>query len=1527
MNGVSTGGAPVMKLVSTFLLAGMLLAALPSSTPTAAFPVVSLVDSRGKILQFENISTEQGLSQSTVTAMLQDRQGFMWFGTESGLNKYDGYQFSAYKHDPDNPRSISSSVISSIFEDRSGILWIGTIAGLDRLDRKTGTFSHFQQEMSASDDSSEWSILFITQDHLGTLWLGTDGAGLMALDLNTNQFTVYEHNPDDATTISNNTVRSIYEGRDGVLWIGTDRGLDSFDPTTRVFVTAFDSSIRDPVYAINEDGRGDIWFGTQKGLFQWNRATAHLSEFQHNPSIPDSLSDSSIRAIFRDSQGTLWIGTRSGLDRFVEPQRIFVHYKHNPNDSRSLISDSIRTIYEDRSGVLWIGTSGGGLSKYARASQKFNLYKTDSGAQNSLSDNNIWSVYEDHFGNLWIGTFSAGLNKLDRFSGTVAVYKNNPEEPTSLSNDQIRAILEDHDGNLWIGTEHGGLNQFNPQTGTFTRYQHNADDPNSLGSDSVFSIYEDHLGRLWVGAYGGGLNLFNPSTGGFAQYRHDSKDPFSLSDDSVKAILEDRTGILWVGTLGGVNLFDEHTNRFTVYHNEPSDPSSLSSDLVLSISEDSEGTIWIGTLGGGLNRFDRAARSFIRYTEKNGLADNTVYGILAGTDGTLWLSTNKGISKFDPHRETFRNYDVSDGLQGNQFNPGAFFQTSNGEMYFGGTHGLNAFFPEQVTDNPVPPPLVITAFRKFNQVSQTDLIPDEPLQLSYRDSFISFEFVALDFNAPNKNQYAYQLEGFDKDWVQAGSQRYAIYTNLPGGEYTFRVKAANNDGVWNEQGVSIPLLVTPPFWQTWWFIVSLVVALSALIASGFRWRLNTMRAQNIYLETQVSERTLELRETNKLLEKEVEQRKRAEAELEQRAADQLQQSEERFRATFENSALGIVLAGLDSQARMVNPAIVRMTGYSEQELLQMSGPELSYPEDRELGLEPLQELLDGKRETYRFESRFVHKDGGIYWVRQTISAVCSSDGKPLYLVIMVENIEEQKRNLASLRDSEERFRSMFEHAAVGIGVLGMNRRLIDANPALCKMYGRSRAELIGMGAAEITYPEDNPEAIRLFDELIAGERDSYEMDRRYIRKNGEVFWAHVTMSSVRGLEGKPMYLVGMVMDIDQQKHAADELRKSQARFQAIFDNVAVGVAVMSLDRRPIAFNTTAERTVGYTAEELKDVDPRSLAVPADRNMDAEWFKELVEGKRDSYVMERRYRHKSGRIFWARINYSLVRDLEGKPDYLIGIIEDIDEQKRAAERLAQQEADYLLTLQHRVNERTREFEEANRRLQKEIEQRTRIEKELAERAAEEAVTADRTRLARDLHDAVTQTLFSASLTAEVLPDLWDMDVAEARKSTEELRQLTRGALAEMRTLLLELRPATLTQTRLSDLIKQLCEAFIGRSRLPIKLSIEGECELPPEVQVAFYRIAQESLNNAFKYARASQVDVNLFLAPSHVHFETCDNGIGFDMSTTKPTSLGMRIMRERAEAIGAELQISSELGKGTCVAMTWHANPNHRLRVL
>lgn len=398
-------------------------------------------------------------------------------------------------------------------------------------------------------------------------------------------------------------------------------------------------------------------------------------------------------------------------------------------------------------------------------------------------------------------------------------------------------------------------------------------------------------------------------------------------------------------------------------------------------------------------------------------------------------------------------------------------------------------------------------------------------------------------------------------------------------------------------------------------------------------------------------------------------------------------------------------------------------------------------------------------------------------------------------------------------------------------------------------------------------------------------------------------------------------------EAELEKRAADDLRESEARFRAMFENSAIGIGLMNLDRRVLDMNPAMSTILGYSREELIGQSPALITYPEDMPYSTQQFQDLISGRIEHYVTERRYIRRNGEVFWAQVSMSMVRHADGSPNYLVGLVTDIDAQKRAQERLAEQEAEYLLTLQQRVRERTQELEQANQRLQQEIEQRVRIEKELAEKAAEEAVTADRTRLARDLHDAVTQTLFSASLTAEVLPELWEMNADEAKNSTEELRQLTRGALAEMRTLLLELRPATLTQTRLGDLIKQLCEAFVGRSRLPIKLNIQGDCQLAPEVQVAIYRIAQESLNNVFKYARATQVDVNLFILTNSVRFAVCDNGIGFDMSTSKPTSLGLSIMRERAEAIGADFQITSQPGSGTCVEVTWNENPNMKLRVL
>jgi PAS domain S-box-containing protein len=509
-----------------------------------------------------------------------------------------------------------------------------------------------------------------------------------------------------------------------------------------------------------------------------------------------------------------------------------------------------------------------------------------------------------------------------------------------------------------------------------------------------------------------------------------------------------------------------------------------------------------------------------------------------------------------------------------------------------------------------------------------------------------------------------------------------------------------------------------------------------------------------------------------------------------------------------------------------------------------------------------------------------------------------------------------KRVEEELHESEVRFQTMFEHAAIGMSIKTLNGCVLDANPALCRMFGKSLEEVRGRQFVEMTHPEDVQQSIKDYAEILSGKIDSYETERRYLRSNGEAFWGRTSNSLVRNSEGTPLFIIHMLEDIDRRKRIREELRESEARFRAMFDNASVGMALMSLDRRVIKVNQAAQRILGYTAEELLVIEVSKLAHPEDQEIGSSQFAEMIAGSCASFQMERRYMHKNGKTIWARVTYSVVPDEHGKPQYLVGLIEDINEERLAKDMLAEQERRYRTDLEFRVEERTRALAETNLRLLAEIAQRRRAEEALRAKAAEEAVIAERTRLARDLHDAVTQTLFSASLIAEVLPELWKSDLEEAQKSTEELRQLTRGALAEMRTLLLELRPSALTQSRFEDLLKQLCEALIGRTRLPINLRIEGEGRLQPEVQVALYRIAQESLNNAAKYARASHVYVHLRISDTSAAMEIRDDGAGFDIKQIKPSSLGVRIMRERAEAIGAELMINSTISQGTQISVSW-----------
>lgn len=626
--------------------------------------------------------------------------------------------------------------------------------------------------------------------------------------------------------------------------------------------------------------------------------------------------------------------------------------------------------------------------------------------------------------------------------------------------------------------------------------------------------------------------------------------------------------------------------------------------------------------------------------------------------------------------------------------------------------------------------------------------------------------------------------------------------------------------------------------------------------------------------------------------------------------------EARFEAIFDNAAIGISLIAPDGRVLAVNPVLQQLAGRSEAELLALGGQGITYGEDRDIGRQEFAEVLAGQRDAFQVEKRYVHQDGRVQWMRQSVSPVRDATGKVLYLVVIAEDVDKRKRALEELRASEARFKAVFDNAAVGVAMMSLDRRIVQINPTVTRITGYSPEEMYSINPTDMVDEEDRFIDRDLFLELVAGQREQYLIEKRYRRRDGSLFWGRINFALVRDEQGQPHYIVGMIEDITEEKESRQTLAESEARFRTLYDSAEMGIVLVDLGgegNQPLdearfnhlvanqRLNPAMLRMFGYTAEEMQQTAIASLIYPEDQGIDAREFRQLLTGEIDSFRSEKRFVRKDGNIFWGRLTDSLARAADGTPQMVIGIIEDINEERHAKERLASQEAEHRRQLEQRIAERTEELNAANERLR--------------EKAALDAVAAERTRLARDLHDAVTQTLFSTTLIADVLPDLWTMNQAEGRRRLEELRQLTRGALAEMRTLLVELRPNALTEVPLPTLLRQLTEAMAGRSRVAIQLSAEGACKLPPDVQVGLYRIAQEALNNVVKHAGASQAVVTLRLC-GPVRLTIADDGAGFDPAAVTADHLGLRIMRERAEAIGARLSVYSEPGEGTQISVVW-----------
>jgi signal transduction histidine kinase/ligand-binding sensor domain-containing protein/DNA-binding response OmpR family regulator len=832
-------------------------------------------------LKFNHIGTKDGLSHGNVITTMQDRKGFMWFGTRDGLNKYDGYKFTSYKNDPENPKTLGHNMVMDLVEDADGRIWIATGgAGLDQFDPSTETFTHFPPSDSTVSESSI-NCLFLDKD--GILWLGTEGGGLNRFDPKTKKFTYFVH--DDALTgsLADDRVKDILEDSEHNFWVATDfGGLDLMNGDGKTF-THFRNVENDPasishnrVWCLKEDSKKRLWIGTYNGVNRFDRATRQFKRYREND---DSHL---VRALEIDDFGNVWAGMENGGLTIIDPAKeTLVNYFHDDIDDASLSDNSVWTITCDSKGNMWVGTFNSGVNFVNRdAVNKFIHYRHTS-SPTSLSNNKVLCIFEDSSERIWVGTDGGGMNLFDPETGEFKHFLNQPGNANSICGNYVLSIEEDQDGNLWIGTWANGLTVYNPKKNTYRHYPYNPANKTGLRSPNIWTIFNDSQNNIWIGTYSEGVQRYDKKTDSFITYSRDPGNSSSLSNNTINVVMEDSDGNIWIGTSGGgMNMFEKETNTF-VHYTHSANSNSISNDGVLCIFEDSKGGLWAGT-SIGLSHFDRKTKQFTNYYTKDGLPNNTVVGIMEDDAGNLWLSTFNGISQFTPAGKKFRNYGINDGLQGFEFKK-AVCHSKSGRMYVGGVNGFNTFMPGEISQKQFEPPLVLTGFEIFNQ--KVEIGESSPLtksitetteiDLDYTQSVISFEFASLNYTTDEeKRKYAYLLDNFDKQWNYIGTKRTATYTNLDPGTYVFHVGGLNNEGNWSDRRIAVTLRIHPPFWKTWWFRMISVTAIAGVLFIFLRVRINMIEQQKAELERQVRERT-------ELLDQAIEKERKAREEAEQ----------------------------------------------------------------------------------------------------------------------------------------------------------------------------------------------------------------------------------------------------------------------------------------------------------------------------------------------------------------------------------------------------------------------------------------------------------------------------------------------------------------------------------------------------------------------------------------------------------------------------------------------------------------------
>lgn len=821
-------------------------------------PAYLLAQNEG--LQFERIGREQGLTASSVLSILQDRQGFMWFSTDDGLFRYDSYSMTAYKHDPLDSTSLGNNQVFTILEDHTGTLWLGTAGGgLNRFDRTTEQFTRFKHDPNNPNSLSADIVSALYEDRSGSLWAGT-WAGLNKLNLETGKITRFVHDSRDASSMNSYWIRAIGEDSLGAIWAGTDGGISRLDPETGKF-THFVENWNDPyslssnaVNAVFGDRAGTMWIGTRGGLDRFDHKTQRFAHFR---------AGGRVSSICEDRTGALWVGTQNHLLHFDRTANRSTRFVHDPTNPNSLGSNAIQTIYEAHTGALWIGTNNG-VNRLDRGQYRFKHLTHDPDDANSLSHRSVSTIHEGPTGALWIAWtknsvngVEVGLDKLDRNTGQIErIFAN-------LGNDDVRRrsgindIYQGRSGVLWLGMS-AGLGRYDLETRQFKLFEHDPNDPHSLSGNFVWRIHEDQTGTLWVGINKDGpttgIDRFDREQGQFSRIEFVQEISSGRNQrNGVHSISEGQSGRLWFATMNyGIFALNPGSNELIQFNHEPGNPNSLRNGWVGVVHEDREGILWAAPWYGGLNKLNPKTGQVTIYSEKHGLASNYITSMLEDDHGRIWLTTLNGLSRFDPRSATFKNFDFSDGLLHTKYDLwNVSTKSRTGELFFGGENGVDYVHPDSIRDNPHIPPVVFTRFVRYNSseasgqaIIEKGVTKKRRFDLSYEDHTLTFEFAALNYRAPHKNQYAYKLEGFHDDWLHLGNKHEVTLTNLDPGEYTLRVKGANNDGIWNEEGASLIINISPPWWQTGWAYALYAILFGAILYGVRRFELKRAHLKN-----------------------------------------------------------------------------------------------------------------------------------------------------------------------------------------------------------------------------------------------------------------------------------------------------------------------------------------------------------------------------------------------------------------------------------------------------------------------------------------------------------------------------------------------------------------------------------------------------------------------------------------------------------------------------------------------------------